>query len=350
MVCHGLNVQGVVFDGADHYAVRNLPAGGIDVFCWYDDPSDWPPGQRWARVVTIQPLAPDARFAGAINTAQRHVIYAEPVIRAVMTAAYAGNPIVRVRPWSDFTPPQAKTFNGQWVAGMHHEAHCTARSICGWREWTDGLDPSELDDSGRVKDQRRLGRFVVPDGTRTYYHNPAAGPDIHGAINPNSFGLTPSGATNESGTINQTGQTAFSAVTPANQPASAAWPTTGVYRYQIDATVVGADLVYGLLNLGSGLGHFGRVNAGATADQQTIAQNQASFSSSGLNIASITNPAWTSGAIGDRFEIVVASHRVVGHGNQSITLQLGESDDFADGPWPSAIAQAADALFFGTML
>lgn len=342
MVCHGLNVQGLVCDGADHYALRNLPGGGVKVFLWYDDPEDWPPSMRWARVVTIQPLGPDARLGGAINTNHRHVLYAEWGIRSVLQRAYGKNPHVTIADWADFVPPQAKTFDGQWVTDAHHEAHRKKRDIRGWREWTDGLAEEEIED-GKVRLQRVNVRYVPPKGTRTYYHNPAAGPDIHSAINPNSFGLTPSGATNETATCNQNGQTAFSAVTPANEPSSAAWPTTGVYRYKIDCTAIGADLAYGLLNQGSGVGHFGRVNAGATADLQTIAQDQAAFTSSGLNIASITNPAWSSGSAGDRFEIVISGFRTVGHGNQDMTLQLGEFDDFADGPWRAA----QNAPFFG---
>ncbi len=345
MDCHGLNVQGLVFDGADHYAIRNLPSGGIKVFVWYDDPSDWPPGQRWARVVTIPLLGPDAALGGAINTGHRHVLYAEGGIKPILQAAYRDSPLVEVRDWADFALPQAKRFEGRWVSDAHHEAHCGVRTVCGWREWTEGLGPEHIE-NGLVKQQRVNVRFLPPKGTRTYYHNPAAGPDIHTAVNPNSFGLSPSGATTESASVSQNGETCFSAVTPSGEPDSAAWPTSGLYRYQIDATAVGADLTYGLLNQGgSGIGHFGRVNSGATADLQTFAQDQSAFTSSGLNIASINNPGWSAGAAGDRFEIVVASVRTVGHGNQTLTLQLGETDDFADGPWPAG----GNAILVGTM-
>ena len=40
-----LNVQGVEFTG-DHYAVETLPNGDCRVFCWNDDPGDYPPGWR----------------------------------------------------------------------------------------------------------------------------------------------------------------------------------------------------------------------------------------------------------------------------------------------------------------
>jgi hypothetical protein len=133
------------------------------------------------------------------------------------------------------------------------------------------------------------------------------------------------------------------------EPDSAAWPTTGVYRYQIDATSVGADLTYGLLTQGNGNGFFARTPADGLSVTESFVQDQAAFSSSGLNIASVTDPAWTAGNATDRFAIVLASVRTAGHGNQTLTLQLGETDDFADGPWPSGVAQDADALFFGTM-
>jgi hypothetical protein len=344
MDMHALCVQGLVFDGPDHYAIRNLPSGGVKVFVWHDDLDDWPVGHRWARVVTIPPLKPDPSWGGAINTAQMQIVYAEPEIRPLFEAAYAGNRRVEVRPWSEFVPPQAKHQHGVWVPDAQHDAHRAARAVRGWREWTEGLDESELDENGLVKGQRKLGRWVPPKGTRTYYHNPEAGPDIHTAANPNSFGLSPSGAATETASTNQNGLTGFSAVTPAGEPASAAWPTTGTYRYQLDSVAAGADVTFGVLNQGaSGVGHFGRVNAAATADLQTIQQDQAAFAGTGLKLASITDPAWTAGSAGDRFEVVVALIRNAGHGNQDLSLQLGELDDFADGPW----AAARNAPFFG---
>jgi hypothetical protein len=346
---HGLCVQGRVYDGADHYAVRNLPGGGIKVFLWYDDPDDWPPGQRWARVTTIPVLGPDPLLGGAINTRYTDVVYAEGGLKPALRAAYRNNPRVTVRDWTDFNPPQTKVLHGKWVPDNQHADLLTSRRVAGWREWTEGLDPQLCDARGCVKQQRVNVDFLPPHGTRTYYHNPAIGPDVVGAEHPNSFGLTPSGATTESATINQNGQDGFSAVSPSGEPDSAAWPTTGVYRYQIDATSVGADLTYGLLTQGNGNGFFARTPADGLSVTESFVQDQAAFSSSGLNIASVTDPAWTAGNATDRFAIVLASVRTAGHGNQTLTLQLGETDDFADGPWPSGVAQDADALFFGTM-
>jgi hypothetical protein len=344
---HGLCVQGRTYDGADHYAVRNLPSGGIKVFLWYDDPDDWPPGQRWARVTTVPFLKPDAALGGAINTCDTDVVYAEAGIKSVLAAAYRGNPRVRVADWADFTPPQAKTQHGIWTPDAQHEDLLAARRIAGWREWTEGLDPRELDDNGLVKDQRRLRRFIVPDGTRTYYHSDQAGPDPVGAEHPNSLTLNPTGAASESATINQNGQDAFSAVSPVNEPDTEPWPTIGDYRYQLDVTAVGADLTFGLLVQGNGTGQFARVSASGTVILSQFTQDQAAFSSSGLHLASVTDPAWPVGDVTFRFAVVVAGFRPIGHGNQLLTLQLGELDDFADGPWPADVVEMGNAAMVG---
>lgn len=345
-----LCVQGVVFEGPDHYAVRDLGNGEVEVAVWHDDPTDWPPGTRWAKVIRFRPLAPDSRpeYGGAINTHQSTVFYAED--EALFLLAYANNPRVDVLPWSDFDPRQPNPMPGKWVSDASYAAHQRRRATAGWRSWTEGLDPSELDASGLLKGQRGQGRYLVPKGTQTFYHNTA---DLvtgaHNAGNENELGNSPGGSGSESDTaVGTNGKLAFAASTLANFPRSSAWPTTGVYRYQIDATAVGADLTYGLLNQGTPTGHFARMDSGLTADQETFAQDQGAFSGTGLNIASVTDPSWTSGAVSDRFEVLLASVRTSGHGNQTLTLQLGETDDFADGPWAEIAAAVDNAPFFGT--
>lgn len=347
MNAHALCVQGLVFEGADKYAVRNLPSGGIKVFVWHDDPDDWPAGQRWARVVTVPLLGADPDLGGAINVLATHVIYAEGGIRPAFDAAYATNPKVTVRDWSDFVPPQARTLEGAWVTDEAHMAHCMCRTPRGWREWTDGLAPELVDEHGCVIQQRVNVNHLPPDGTRTYYVDPTAGPILETADFNDSALLSPTGSTNQSSGVNQAGSTVLTAVTPAGEPDSAAWPTTGVYRYQIDIISAGADLTYGLLSQGGNPGYFGRVNAAGTTALQTIAQDQAAFVGAGLNIASITNPAWTAGADTDRFGIALASVRIAGHGGQTLTMQTGELDDFTDGPWPAAVVATENAAFFG---
>jgi hypothetical protein len=255
-----------------------------------------------------------------------------------------------VRPWSEFTPPQAKHQHGIWAENARWEAHQKKRRIAGWREWTEGLDESELDANGHVLDQRARGRWVKPVGTRTYYGSNNAGPAIQSATFNASFTQNPTGASNLTDTgVNQNGQLVATFVSPTNQPDSAAWPTTGVYRFQLDVTAVGADLTYGVLTQGNGLGRFARADSAGTTTLQSFQQSQAAFSSSGLNVASITNPAWTAGAATNRWAASIAAIRVVGHGTQSITIQAGETDDFTDGPWAAPAAQAGNSIFFGSM-
>lgn len=353
--CHALCVQGVTFDGADHYSVQPLARGGIRVAVWYDDPDDWPPGHRWARVVTFRPVRPDPdpRFGGAFNTRQTHQLYFEPEAGRIIRAAYAGNPSVTFHRWATFDPSAwAAPMPGQWVSEVHHEAHRALQAPEGWRTWVEGLAAAELDASGRLSQQRAQGRYEIPRGTRTYFHNNVAlTTGAHVANVELELGLAAAGAASvSSGNIGIAGELAFASSTPAGEPDSAAWPTTGVYRHQMDVTTAGVDLIFGLLTTGAGAGHFGRVDSALAADLQSFTQAEAAFIGSGLHLATVTNPAWTAGAAGDRFEIVIASQKTAGHGSQTFTMELGESDDFADGPWAAAAAPSLDnAPLFGTV-
>jgi len=288
-------------------------------------------------------------MGGAINTHQTQTIYAESGILGVLQAAYAGNPKVEIKAWTDFNANRVHPLDGQWVADGLHAAHQSIRAIRGWREWTEGLDVSELDQDGRVKPQRAQGRYEVPKGTRTYYHNNVAlATTVHIATSEFQLGKTASGAATDTVAVHQNGVHAWVATSPANEPNSAAWPTSGVYRYQIDVTLAGADLTFGLLSQGGEPGHFARVDSGLTTEHESFTQDEAAFSGSGLHLATVTDPAWTSGSATDRFEISIAGVRTAGHGTQDLTLQLGESDDFADGPWPAPVPPPpADALWFG---
>jgi hypothetical protein len=348
---NALCVQGVVFEGADHYAVERV-GRGCRIAVWHNDPTDWPVGSRWAREVLFDPLGPsvDPRLGGAVTTHQATIIYAEDGVKPLIEAAYAGVARTAVRAWTDFDPTRYHSRPGRWMSNDLFEAHQRARALHTWREWTDGLAASELDANGRVKDQRAQGRYVIPKGTRTYYHVAVVGPSIVGANTVNSLANATGTLTNQSsGNVGTNGALCFEAYTPSGEPDSAAWPTTGEYRYQLDVPTAGSDLTFGLLTQGNQDGYFARVNAAADTTLETFTQDQAAFSGSGLFLASVTNPAWTAGAASDRFGIVVAGVRIIGHGNQTFTLQVGELDDFADGPWPAAVAAAGQdaALLVG---
>ncbi len=339
---NALCVQGVVFEGPDHYSVEHVSAGVVRVAVWHDDPTDWPVGQRWARVWTFRDLtaSADPRLGGAITPTHSQIVYAEAGIGVQIAAHYQNNPTITLQDWADFDPRRVAPLDGLWLSDASYKAHQTARATHGWREWTDGLDPSEIDSNGRLKQQRAQGRYEIPKGTRTYFHNAVAlANGIHVADNENELALTAAGVVSEDCIVNHAGDACWTGTSPSNEPNSSAWPTTGVYRYQIDVSATGADLEFGLYDNGNGdLGHFGRVNAAITSDLQTFFQDQSGFTGTGLHMASITNPAWTSGAATDRFEVFIVGTRVTGHGDQTLTLDIGESDDFADGPWAEAPA------------
>jgi hypothetical protein len=329
---HALCIQGDIYEGPDHYAVRDVGSGLVSVTVWHDDPTDWPVGTRWARVVTYQPLGPDPRpeYGGAINVRRLLTIYADD--EALFQAAY---PEADVRPWADFDHSREKAMHGVWVSDEAHEAHQGARLIRGWREWTEGLHPTLVVD-GKVRGQRQAGLYKRPKGTRTYYHvDDAAGPVVHGGCaHYNNLYTTTGTSIIENVNVGTAGILCWSATTEANEPDTTPWPTTGVYRAQLDVVAAGADLVFGLLTLDGAQGHFGRVLGDASACVQQVEQDEAAFFGSGLHLATVTDPSWLVGAQTDRYDIVIAGFRVAGHGSQSLQLQVGETDDYTDGPWP----------------
>lgn len=343
-------VQGLTFEGPDHYAVEDLPGGGVRVVVWHDDPDDWPPGSRWAREVCFFPLAPDTdpRFGGAVNTCQIQVLYAEGAIKQLFESLHQTNPKVSIKSWEDFDTNRAASRDGIWLSDASYQAHQASREVKGWREWCDHLDSSELDSNGCLCDQRSQNRYEIPKGTRTYYHIPVDGGGVNGASIDNSLALGPTTQTNQgSGNVGTVGKTMFEAISPADEPDSAAWPATGVYRCQLDIVAAGADLAFGLLDMGSGDGGFERVDSTVSTELQRLQQDEAAFTGSGLHLATLTDPAWAAGTQSDRVGLLLAAQRVVGHGNQSFTLQTGELDDFLDGPWAAVASAGGQILFLG---
>lgn len=120
---HGLNVQGVIFEGYDHYAVEDGPEDGVVVTVWNDPTTNDDPWQRW----TILPLAPDPAFGGQLNTRQSVEWFGDA---SEMDAANN-----RLRKRGAFREPAGKHRHGVWVSDDLHEQHRAARSVRGWREW-----------------------------------------------------------------------------------------------------------------------------------------------------------------------------------------------------------------------
>jgi hypothetical protein len=144
-----LCVQGVEFT-ADHYAVTSLPGRGCRVVIWNDDPEDYVEGERYARVWDFLPLRSDPRFRGAYNTRQSQVIFAESIIAERMKQMGALPEIIR--PFSEFVSPDERDIrHGIWVPQALNLDHNAARPERGWREWSEGVPRSMLDERGHVK-------------------------------------------------------------------------------------------------------------------------------------------------------------------------------------------------------
>jgi hypothetical protein len=331
---HQVNVQGVCLT-ADHYAVEEIAAGEIRVTAWNEDEADYPEGWKYAHVWTFRNLAPDPNFGGAINTRQTHLIYAQPLMQARLDAIGQTGSL----PWADFVAPAAdQTKHGVWVENALNLQHDGLRDCCGWYEWTEGVDPKYLDADGCICDQRSIGLYNKPKGTKTYYgSNTALATGVHAVSGgANEYELSPStGVAANVISANLGGNDSalvFAFTTPSTQPADAAWPT-GTYRCQLDVISIGTDISYGLRTAGTALGHFARVNAALLLDLETKAMVEALFTGTGLKLATTGSVSWLGGATTDRYECLVAATRPASHGNQNITLEVNEADDFADGPW-----------------
>lgn len=340
---HRLSIQGVEFT-AEHYAVEHISDEEIRVTVWNDSSLDHPSGERFALVWTFKTLAPDLYFNGAINTRQTKVVYLD--LGGALNDRWGDVPIqdTEFKDWSEFVPPDSIARHGILVSDDLNDQHNNSYTKRTWREWTEGIDPSELK-NGKVKPQRSQGRYNIPDGTKTYYTTTTAtATGIHVATHEKQLSDTDEASpTDISDTLGGGDSILFAAITTdAGEPGDDTWPT-GDYRYQIDATTVGANITYGARTAGSANGHFARVNTGLTSDLETKAQTEALFSGTGLKLATTGSVSWTAGATSDRFEVLIAATRPANHGNQTFTMQIGESDDFADGPW-AASSLTADAV------
>lgn len=135
----------------------------------------------------------------------------------------------------------------------------------------------------------------------------------------------------------------WASTTGVGEPGVAGWGT-GTYSCEMDCTAIGVDVTFGLLTVGGSGGHFARVDSALAVEVDTVVQAQAAFSGTGLKLATAF---WTpAGATQtDRFEIAIAAGRPAGGGNQTITLELGDTDAEVVGPWTFADAVPATAVW-----
>lgn len=344
-VC-AVNVQGVIFK-ADHIALEDLPGGVLRVLQWDDDPDDWDPGNFTVREVLFRPIVQDPAFGYAYNTQQTQQVFAASSAQSQLATRKRSN--FTLRDWEDFVPPNpALIRHGIWMPDELFNEHISSQSVRGWRHWSDGLPEIEKCEDGCIRQQRKLDRYLKPLGTRTYYHNSTDDGVLSVAKNNNRLSLAPAGAVTENETsLGETGTLQWAAVTPVNEPASAAWPA-GNYRYQLDVVAADVDVDYGLLTLGAANGNFRRYNSTLTLILESKQQAEGAFSLTGLRLATTGSVTWSAGTADDRFAIAVAAIKTGGHGTATMQMQLGETDDFADGPWLAEGEATQNAVLHGT--
>jgi hypothetical protein len=134
---HALIVQGVSFQGYDHYGVEQLPEGVV-ITGWADNAVRGP-DKFYACQYVIKPPAYDSKING-LNTCQWVTYYgadgwlAENAERLEYCKTTRG-PVV-VKHWSEFFPPPFEnTFHGIWVDDDLHEQHRSLQTPRDWREW-----------------------------------------------------------------------------------------------------------------------------------------------------------------------------------------------------------------------
>ncbi len=327
-----VDCQGIKSAG-DHIAVENLEDDGVKIITWNDDDDDYPEGDKYAIEWTMLPLAPNPDKGDAIDTRQSRVIYAQTNVYDYYDAMM---PIenTTLKTWADFILPDAEiTRHGIWMSDELFNDHKDKQSHKGWRNYGHHLDPKELKD-GKVKDQRNQGRYKKAEGTLTYYmRNQAEPTGIHGAVSETALNTNSGPTAPLASNVPTVGDTLTHAFTTTpGEPGSADWPN-GAYRAQLDVSSAGGSLTYGLKTIGGSAGHFATVDNGLTGDQETWTQDEATFSGTGLKLATNTiDPASVDNT--DRFEILIAAANSDSMMEQPLTLDGDNTDSFADGPWP----------------
>lgn len=120
---HALNVQGVIFEGFDHYAVGSV-TGGCTVTAWNDEGADGDLPMRW----TFYDPAPDPALGGRLNTRQQLEVFGDHPLQNERTT------MGKVRRRTRFVAP-AHPRHGKQVSDALHAAHQQIRSHCSWERW-----------------------------------------------------------------------------------------------------------------------------------------------------------------------------------------------------------------------
>lgn len=324
-----LNVQGVTFEGCDHYAVEDLPNGACRVYAWRDDQEDatLPLGHVW----TFYPLSQDPDSGGGWNTRQFSDVYLPDESRSRWPTERQRTTF---RPLHKFEPPPGPiSRHGIWMPDGLNEAHLLAQTKRGWREWTEGL-PSEQVRDGKLIPQRPQGLYKRHIATQTFYQgNNAQAVGLWAASNELAYESSAQSSSNTESIKKSGSELSHSWVTAAGVPGVGSWPT-GDYRVQLDVATANAALSYGFL---SGVGsHNGNLLARlpSTLDSWVDAQVQqeSAFSGTGTKLATTGSMTPSGSDSTDRFGSTLAAANSDTKNNYDLSLTF-DSDAWADGPW-----------------
>ena len=362
----GLNVQGIMMDGADHYAIEDLPDGGLRVSRWFDDPDNLSLGESaHGQVWTFHPPAHDpflhgrlidklresfsARLQSSVVLNHRvvsqesEVVAADAINTQQSVIVYTDQPDLHggwgeVRPWSQFPLPlEGITRHGIWVTDALARRHSDVRADRGWREWV----------AGQVDGEPQF----VPHGTITYFgSNTAQAVGWVAGIKENQALTVTSGAATITDTVplSTTNRYSYVWTTNAGEPNSADWPS-GVFNIQIDVSAIGADLTVGGSFASGTNGQLSRVSSDGATSQE--ARTNGTTSSGGTGVKLFTSGTFdaTAGSAGDRYGQAIQVHNSSSMKNEDITIQnVNTATCYLDGPWtPAAVVNPQKSIIVG---
>ncbi len=132
---YAINCQGVIFSG-DHYCVKDLRGGGVEIITWTDDLDDRPEDEFYSLNAFLIPPGYDGDpSVKKINTRQQYNIYANKKIADLLAEGVCSNRQM-LGSFKDFIPPSDELVrHGINVPDNLSEGHKKIVTIRGWREW-----------------------------------------------------------------------------------------------------------------------------------------------------------------------------------------------------------------------
>ncbi len=172
---HAICVQGVTFNGYDHYSIEQLEDGSVEVICWSDDLNTTP--DRVASEWLFLPFQPNVYGAWDTHQIVRRFAEGDSLSRLQQLGVVkTSGGDIEVLPWREFVQPESKnTRHGKSATDEQNGTLDAKRAeVRGDGDpWLDGVPEEEIvvnRDGVRVlRDQAAIGRRILPDGTRTWF-------------------------------------------------------------------------------------------------------------------------------------------------------------------------------------